>query len=62
MRPADQLFPDRPKALAEGRCIAKPIGCGEPVKGFDDALSEREYKISALCQACQDKIFTHEEE
>lgn len=25
--------------------------------GFRDALSEREYEISGLCQGCQDELF-----
>jgi len=31
--------------------------CGEPAIEFRDALSEKEYTISALCQKCQDDIF-----
>ena len=29
----------------------------ESNSGFKDSLSLREYKISGLCQTCQDKIF-----
>ena len=38
--------------------------CGEPTgkpTDFRDELSMREYKISRMCQACQDKIFGIEE-
>ena len=33
--------------------------CGMPVKleDFKDERSRREYNLSGLCQACQDKIF-----
>lgn len=34
-------------------------GCGETVlpSDFRDALSEREWGISGLCQSCQDAVF-----
>lgn len=31
--------------------------CHQGVAGFRDKKSEREYKISRLCQECQDKTF-----
>lgn len=62
MRPADLLFPDRPKALAEERCVVAPIGCGKPIGKFDDAVSLKEYTISGLCQECQDSIFGGDDE
>lgn len=31
--------------------------CGKPVTGFRDALSAGEYRISGLCQKCQDETF-----
>ena len=34
--------------------------CGKPtgnVKDFRDLLSMREYKISRMCQVCQDRLF-----
>jgi hypothetical protein len=31
--------------------------CEEPVIGFRDKKSEKEYRISGLCQKCQDKVF-----
>ncbi len=33
------------------------VSCGLPATDFRDALSAKEYSISALCQACQDLIF-----
>lgn len=58
-RPVDKVFPDaqRPAAIAEGRCVQPPFGCGEPVRGFDDDLSKREFEVLGLCQTCQDKVF-----
>ena len=32
------------------------FGCGEATT-FRDALSEKEYRISGMCQQCQDKTF-----
>lgn len=31
--------------------------CKQPAVEFRDSLSEKEYSISGMCQACQDKIF-----
>ena len=33
------------------------VYCGQEIKGFKDALSEKEYQISGLCQRCQDEVF-----
>lgn len=33
------------------------VDCGEDASGFKDAISEKEYHISALCQSCQDGVF-----
>lgn len=49
-------------ARREHRCIQAPIGCGQPISGFRDALSTSEYRISGLCQACQDSVFGESEE
>lgn len=42
-------------AVEAGLCPS----CGRKidVEDFRDALSKREYKISGLCQTCQDKVF-----
>ena len=34
--------------------------CNKEYKGFRDPLSVREYKISGMCQECQDKTFSTE--
>lgn len=31
--------------------------CGKEIKGFKDPLSIKEYKISGMCQECQDSTF-----
>lgn len=33
--------------------------CQAEVTGFRDAISEKEYHISGMCQACQDEMFGH---
>lgn len=38
-------------------CVSAPIGCGLPATEFRDEPSRREYALSGLCQACQDRIF-----
>ena len=48
---------DHPEdAVAEKRCLRPPIGCGEPIVGFRDRDSYREWRITGLCQTCQDTI------
>ena len=34
--------------------------CGEQILSFKDEKSRIEYEISALCQSCQDEIFTED--
>lgn len=46
----------------EPLCVAPPIGCGKPIKQFEDELSLREYKISGWCQDCQNVAFADPEE
>lgn len=54
----------RMAAIRANRCINDPLGCGKPIVDgeFRDVLSLKEYKISGLCQACQDQIFNGEVE
>lgn len=35
----------------------KCVACGKQVAEFRDMLSANEYKISGMCQACQDLVF-----
>lgn len=47
----------RTSAIEANRCIPEPAGCGKPVTDFKDDRSEAEYRISGLCQGCQDDVF-----
>lgn len=47
---------DISERISNNRC---PM-CNKEITGFRDSLSEKEYKISGLCQKCQDKIFNAE--
>jgi len=47
----------RTTAITAGKCVPPPVGCGQPVEGFRDGKSYDEYRISGLCQNCQDEIF-----
>lgn len=33
------------------------VTCGQPVGEFRNALSQKEYGISGMCQECQDSVF-----
>ncbi|HSW57588.1 MAG TPA: hypothetical protein VLH15_04250 [Dehalococcoidales bacterium] len=46
-------FASEVAAVEKGLC---PF-CLKQVGAFRDNLSEKEYKISGLCQQCQDKIY-----
>ena len=47
----------RTTAITSNKCIPPPIGCGKMVGAFRNPISEKEYRISGLCQDCQDEIF-----
>lgn len=51
------------KILNRGYYIRNDICsyCGSTIKGFKDELSKKEYKISGLCQNCQDEVFIDED-
>ena len=44
---------NRSECLKTDTCVA----CGNRAAGFKDAVSRREYQISAMCQVCQDDTF-----
>ncbi len=48
---------DRRETIRAGLCRPAPMGCDKKVHAFRDELSVKEYTISGLCQACQDKIY-----
>ncbi len=52
------LGQDRRTAIHEDKCQPPPIGCGLPVGEFKDPISAKEYRISGLCQKCQDRLFS----
>jgi hypothetical protein len=47
----------RTDSIKTDKCVDPPFGCGGPANKFRDALSQREYTISGLCQNCQDEVF-----
>lgn len=46
-------FGDMLKRKEQGICAT----CGKQVGEFRDELSRREFKISGMCQECQDEVF-----
>jgi hypothetical protein len=49
----DNIYAGRLAALAANRCVR----CGDTVREFRDDVSRAEYRLSALCQPCQDFAF-----
>ena len=49
-----KLF-NTPRSLAfeKSRCVM----CGGEAHSFKNKLAEKEYKISGMCQSCQDSFF-----
>lgn len=43
----------RQQSIADNICNL----CGEQILSFRDEVSEKEYRISAMCQNCQDDLF-----
>jgi hypothetical protein len=52
---SEQLF-DRSRSLSMFN-LECPT-CGGTISKFRDELSEREYRISGMCQKCQDEVFS----
>ena len=44
---------DRRKSITENICVE----CKKPAVEFRDETSRREFSISGLCAACQEKVF-----
>ena len=55
-----QIMPGALERIEAGQCPS----CGRPIDDleFRDALSEKEFEISGLCQSCQDEVFDRIEE
>lgn len=51
------VFPGTMAAIAAHKCAM----CKQDVGEFRDAISEREYEISGICQKCQDSLFGSDE-
>jgi hypothetical protein len=43
----------RPQTIRSGGCML----CSDPNTNFRDALSERDYAITGMCQDCQDDFY-----
>lgn len=54
------FFGDSPLAAKKvNRCVKEPIGCGKPISEttpFRSELDAKEYRITGLCQDCQDRF------
>lgn len=61
-RPINAIFPDRVKAVSEGICPLPDCRKEIKMEDFKDEISRREYRISGMCQSCQDKVFAEPEE
>ena len=53
--------PPLAEALAESLCATCSVKV-DPVADFTDELSRAEWRISHMCQACQDEAFAEPEE
>lgn len=53
-----QLFPTEEARRAQRLCPT----CGGSITDFRDSESREEYRISGMCQGCQDSVFDGEED
>jgi len=51
-------YPYKTAGMIWGGAVYTCPFCGKEIEGFKDHLSVQEFKISGLCQECQDKTFT----
>ena len=62
----DSIFGgNREQDIRESRCRPSPLGCGKQINQateWRDEASRHEYRISGLCQKCQDLAFAPEGE
>jgi hypothetical protein len=60
----NKFFPEATKKVENGQCplcdheIIHYMEGEELVTEFDSPLSYKEYKISGLCQKCQNRVFS----
>lgn len=52
-KPFFKIFPEKLLRIKLGLCTM----CGEEITGFKDKRSKDEYRISGMCQNCQDEIW-----
>lgn len=54
-KPAGKLFPEAVKRISMGKCAT----CGKDVNhdDFRKDIDRRKFKISGMCQKCQDSVF-----
>ena len=52
------LGQDNPAMIRADICVL----CGKPATQFTDDLSREEFRISGLCQGCQDIAFSDEDD
>jgi len=57
-----EKYPYKIAGMIWGDKIYRCSWCGGVVEGFRDRLSCKEFRISGLCQPCQDKMFGKEEQ
>ena len=53
MKPINLIFP----ALSDTRFQGKCPTCGTETTRFRNKVSLKEYRISGMCQECQDSVF-----
>jgi len=53
MNMIEMIFPGTKESIAKGEC---PL-CKTKIGKFRNEISEKEYKISGMCQKCQDDVF-----
>lgn len=54
------ILANRTESILNNTCVPPPIGCGKQIVGFSDIGSLQEYRISGLCEVCQNEIFNGE--
>ena len=56
----NSFMPKRKERPEQNKCVT----CGADVNpmSFQDAISFKEWRISGMCQTCQDSVFNSEEE
>ena len=52
-RPFGLIFPKAIEDIKKNLCPT----CGKKIEGFKNSISHKEYRISGMCQECQDMVF-----